>query len=145
MNLITKIACRTVGTAGMGFALYNATKLCSQFSRNTGQYQQQKHLEKAYFDSRTIDSISYTKNAIREKTFDLRSRNPLPSLWGKTKGGFNGFMYGLGDNLAIITCSALALTCKNTLAKLGAIGAAACLCYDIAREGFGLGKHHPMN
>ena len=102
-------------------------------------------MEKAYFDSRTIDSISYSKNAIREKTFDLRTKNPIPALWGKFKGGFNGFMYGLGDNLFTIICSALALTCKNALAKIGAIGVAVGLCYNIAREGFGLGKQHPMD
>ena len=79
MRTITKIACRTIGAAGLGTALYNASRVSSLFAKNEGLYENQKHLEKAFFDSRTIDSVNYTRNSIREKTFDLRSKNPLPT------------------------------------------------------------------
>ena len=145
MRTITKIACRTIGAAGLGTALYNASRVSSLFAKNEGLYENQKHLEKAFFDSRTIDSVNYTRNSIREKTFDLRSKNPLPTIMGNIKGGIKGFLYGLGDTLPVVICSSLALVCKNIFAKLGAIGVGLALCYSIARDGFGLGKHHPMN
>ena len=145
MRTITKIACRVVGAVGMGMSLYDATRVGGLFSKNESQVQQQKHLEKTYFNSRTLDSTSYTKNAIRKKVYDLETRNPLPTLWGKIKGGLKGFAYGLGENLPLILFSSLALIGKNTMAKIGAIGAVVDFCYTTLREGFGFGKRHPMN
>lgn len=145
MRTITKIACRTVGIAGMGLALYDATRVASQFSKNGAQNQEAKYLEKAYFNSRNTDNVSFVSNNIRQKTYDLRSRNPLPSIWGRIKGGTEGAIYSLGTNLFTIACSSFALLSKGTMAKIGAIGVALGLCYDIARNGFGLGKHNPMN
>lgn len=144
MRTITKIACRTMGIAGMGLALYDATRVASQFSRNGAQKEQAKYLEGAYFDSRGIDTVSYNSNNIRKKTFDLRTNNPLPSLWGRVKGGFEGAIYSLGNSLFTVSCSALALLSKGFLAKVGAVGVGLGICYKIAREGFGLGKQHPM-
>lgn len=145
MRTITKIACRTMGTVGMGIALYDASRIASQFSRNEAQREQAKYLEKAYFDSRSIDNVSYNSNNIREKTFDLRTKNPLPSLWGRVKGFCEGASYSLGNNLLTVACSALALISKGFLAKVGAIGVGLGICYNIARNGFGLGKQHPMD
>ena len=145
MKFITKTVCRTIGAAGMGVALFDAVKVASQFSRNEAQNQQQKYLEKIYYDSRTIDSVSFSNNAIRKGTFDLRTQNPIPSWYGKLKGGFQGFFYGLGNFLPTIVCSTVALLSKGSLAKWGAAGTAITLCYNVARNGFGLGKHHPMD
>ncbi|MBE7710630.1 MAG: hypothetical protein E7Z92_00670 [Cyanobacteria bacterium SIG31] len=145
MRMITKIACRTIGVLGLSASLYNASRLCGQFSKNGAQYEQAKYLERRYFDARTIDTINYNDSVIQEKTFDLISRSPIPTFWGKIKGGFQGFMYGLGDSLPTIACSSLALCCKNSLAKLGAIGLGLIGCFKIARHGFGLGKVHPMD
>lgn len=145
MNTLTKIACRTTGTVGIGVALYEAVKVGKQFSKNESQIVQGKYLENAYYNSRTVDKVSYTSNGIRKKTFDLRTRNPLPSIWGQIKGGTRGALYGLGENLFTVACSALAILSKGTLAKVGAAGVALKFCYDIARNGFGLGKKHPMN
>lgn len=145
MKMITKIACRTLGTAGLGIALYNATQVASQFSRNGAQYQQAKYLEDAFYNSRTIDSVSYTDNAIRQRTFDLRTKNPLPALWGRIKGGTQGFMYSLGESLPLVGVSALAIATKGALAKLGAAGVVLGVCYNVLRSGYGLGKQHPMD
>ncbi len=145
MRMLTKIACRTIGTIGMGMSLYNAARVGNQFSRNEAQRIQGEYLERAYFDSRTIDNVSFTDNAIRQKTFDLRSKNPFPAIWGRIKGWSQGTVKALGDSLPVVACSALALVSKGLFAKVGAIGVALCACYSIARNGFGLGKQHPMN
>ena len=145
MRTLTKIACRTMGTVGMGIALYDASRVASQFSRNGAQNAQARYLENAYFDSRGIDNVSYNANNIRQKTFDLRTKNPLPALWGRVKGYCEGATYSLGNSLFTVTCSAFALLFKGLLAKVGAAGVGLGLCFNIARNGFGLGKQHPMD
>lgn len=145
MKTVTKIACRTMGTVGMGIALYNATRVANQFSKNEAQNEESKYLEKAYFDSRNLNDISYTSKGIQKKTFELRTKNPLPSLWGRIKGATIGAIQSLGNNLPTIACAAFALLSKGIFAKIGAIGVGLSIGYDIAHNGFGLGKHHPMD
>lgn len=144
MNTLAKIACRTVGTLGMGAAVYDAVKLGGLYSKNKSEYEQGKYLEKTYFNSRTTDNPSYIANSIRKKTFDLRSKDPIPSFWGKIKGGFLGATESLANSLPLVLSSSLALLSKGLLAKIGAFGVGACACYTIAREGLGIGKHNPM-
>lgn len=145
MKLATKIVCRTLGTAGMGIALYDAVNVANQYSKNGAQKESAKYLEKAYFDSRTTDTVSYSNKAIQEKVFDLRAKNPLPSIWGRIKGASQGTLYSLGNSLFVIASSAMALLGKGAFAKAGAIGVALSACYNVLRSGFGLGKHHPMD
>ena len=145
MKGITKIACRTLGAAGIAVACYDAAKISKQFSEIGSEHAQEHFLEDAYFSSRTTDKVSYVSNAMREKTFELRSKNPFPSIFGKFKGATQGFLYGLGNSLPIIACSALAILGKNILAKAGAIGICAISAYKILRDGFGLGKNNPMH
>lgn len=144
MNIITKIVCRTVGAAGLGVALYDAAKVGALYSRNQSEIEQAKYLEDRFFSSRTLDDVSYSSNAIRQKTFDVMSKNPLPSVWGATKGGVGGFLNSLGDNLPLVICSSMALLGKGIMAKLGTVGIALGACYKVAREGLGLGKNSPM-
>ena len=144
MRTITKIACRTIGAAGMGLAVYDAAKVAKQFARNEAQVQEGQHLERAYFNSRNTDSVSFTDNYLREKSFDLRTKNPLYSIWGNIKGGIKGTLTGLGNHLFIVACSMFALLSKGTLAKIGTAGVGLGILYDIARNGFGFAKHHPM-
>lgn len=145
MNLVGKILCRTAGAVGMGLALHDAGKVGALYARNGGQYEQSKYLERRYYDSRTTDHVSYRDSRIGEKVFDLTTKNPLPSVWGKTRGAIGGFLYGMGNSLPMIVCSAMALLCKNIGAKIGVAGLALGICYKILREGFGVGKQHPMN
>ncbi len=145
MNLATKIACRTMGTVGIGLALYDSLRVGAHFARTGGAREQSTYLQRRYYDARTTDTVSYSSNAIREKTFDLLTKSPLPSIWGKIKGGIQGVLYGLGNCLIPIACSAFAILGKGIGAKLGAAGVALSICYKIAREGFGLGKRHPMD
>ena len=129
----------------MGLALYDAIKVGGQTSRNRGEEAQGKYLEKAYFESRTTDNFSYVSNGLREKTFDIRSRLPFASLWGKVKGAFEGGLYSLGTNIFTVACSAFALLSKGAFAKIGSAGVGLALLYDILRNGFGVGKQHPMD
>ena len=138
------IACRVVGTVGTGLALFDAVQASKAGSRHQAHKKTADYLEKSYFNARTIDNISANQNKIRAKTFDLKTKNPLPNLWGKTTGGINGFIYSLGNTLPLVLCSSLAILGKNITAKIGAIGVGCCLAYNIARNGFGLGKEHPM-
>jgi len=144
MNTLSKIACRTIGAAGIGVAVYDAAKVSKYFAETGKDTTQQRYLERVYYSSRTTDQVSYNTNVLREKVFDLRSKNPIPAIYGKIKGGIQGFLYGMGNYLPVIACSTLALACKNWLAKAGAIGIGLAALYKVAREGFGLGKDNPM-
>ena len=138
------IACRVIGTAGLGLALFDAVQGTKAAARHQAHKKTADYLEKSYFNARTTDNISANQNKIRAKVFDLETKNPLPTLFGKVKGGVNGLIYSLGNALPLVLCSSLAILGKNILAKAGAIGVACSLAYNVARNGFGLGKEHPM-
>jgi hypothetical protein len=138
------IASRIIGTAGVGLALYDAVQGTKAAARHQAHKKTADYLEKSHFNSRTIDNVSANQNKIRAKVFDLETKNPLPTLGGKIKGGINGFIYSLGNSLPLVLCSTLAILGKNIVAKAGAIGVGCCLAYNVARNGFGLGKEHPM-
>ena len=145
MKTITKVACRIIGAASIGSALYDSARVSKLYGKHQSKISQANFLERTYFNSRTLDSTSYTGNAIRKKTYDLESNNPIPSVWGKIKGKTKGFFYGLANNLPLIICGSMALLGKNIVAKLGAIGTGLCFAYTVLRQGFGLGKNHPMD
>lgn len=143
--MATKIACRTLGAAGICLACVDSHKIAKQFAGIGSDYTQERYLERAYFSSRTTDKVSPASNALREKTFELRSKNPIPSIYGKIKGRVQGFMYGMANWLPVVICSAFAILGKNILAKAGAIGLGTIAVYKVLRDGFGLGKNNPMN
>lgn len=145
MRTITKIACRTIGTLGMGIALYDAARVAKHHAKASGENCKAAQMERAYFDSRTIDNMSYHSNSIRENVYDLKTKLPLPTIMGKIKGGTEGAISTLGNHIITIGCSAMALLCKGVGAKIGAVGVGLGLLYEVLRNGFGLGKHHPMN
>ena len=145
MKMVTKIACRTLGAAGIGLACVDSHKVAKQFAGIGSDHAQERYLEKAYFSSRTVDKVSPASNALREKTFELRSKNPIPSVYGKFKGRMQGFMYGMSNWLPVVICSSLAILGKNILAKAGAAGLGVIAVYKVLRNGFGLGKNNPMN
>ena len=145
MHLLTNIACKTVGIAGAGMALYDAVQIGKIESRRQAQVSQANYLEKIYFNSRTVETNSVIANKTREKTYNFISKNPLPVIWGRIKGWFKGSLYSLGNSLPLVICSTMALLGKNYVAKAGVVGSALCAGYSIARNGFGLGKTNPMN
>ena len=145
MKIIPRIICRTVGVAGMGVALADSFKIAKHYSGIGREHAQEEYLQNAYFKTRTTDQVSYSSKAIGEKAFDLRTKNPLPGIGGSAGGYFKGLTYGLGNYLPVIVCSTFALVSKKWPAKLGAVGTAACLLYNVVRQGFGVGKQNPMN
>ena len=88
--------------------------------------------------------MSYVENDIAKTSFDVRSKDPLFSVYGNVKGAIGGFLYGLGVHLPAIACSAFAILGKGWSAKIGAIGLGLSACIRIAQEGFGIGKENPM-
>lgn len=145
MKTVTKIVCRTIGTLGMGYALYDAAKVAKQYSRNEALMQDAKHFQRVYTDTRTIDTVSFTDSTIQKKASDIRMKNPLYSVWGTVKGGVTGFLSGMGNHIFTVACSAFALASKGTMAKIGAIGTGLCACVNIARNAYGIGKHTPLD
>lgn len=145
MNFPTKIICRTLGAAGMGVALYDAIHEAEHTSKECAENESAKYLEKAYFNSRGLDRKSHIDAEIQSKVFEYRMNNPLPSVLGAVKGWGEGLFESLGENLFLVGASALALTAKNFFAKVGAVGIALTACYSILRNGFGVGKHNPMD
>ena len=146
MNFLTKMACRTIGTAGMGMAMYDTYCISKQYAKNGGQKESGEYIAKTYANSRTTENVSYVSNDMRKMTFDIMAENPLPTVWGKIKGGFNGAIYSLANNIGTISFSALALTAKNKyIALTGVIGTALCTAYKILQDGLGIGKHTPMD
>ena len=144
LGIGAKILCRTAGIVGIGAALYDATCLTKSGARHGMLVEEGKHLEDAYFSSRIPDHVSPNESNIGETVFDLRADNPIVPIYGKIKGGINGFLKGLGNNLPIVACSAFAIAAKGVMAKIGAIGVGLIGIYQIARQGFGLGKESPM-
>ena len=145
MVSVGKIITKTAGVAGLGLALYDAS-MCAKLSGRHGAIKNQAdYLEKAYYNSRTIDNISANSNRIRQKTFDLETWNPLPSFFGKIKGGIKGFFYSLAVNMPLVVASCFAVASKGVMSTVGAIGIGLGLIYNVARNGFGFGKEHPMS
>ncbi len=144
MRMVTKIACRTLGAAGMTLACVDSAKVAKQFSEIGSDHSQEHYLEKAYYKTRTLDKVSPADNALREKAFEIHSKNPIPSFLGKIKGGFQGFMYGMSNYLPVIACSALAILGKNIVAKAGVVGLGCIAVYKVLRNGLGVGKNNPM-
>ena len=106
---------------------------------------QADYLEKSYYNARTTENISANSNRLRAKAFDFGTWNPLPAFFGKIAGGVKGFFYSLAIGMPLIVSSALAIATKGFWSKLGAIGVGCGLIYNIARNGFGFGKKHPMS
>ena len=145
MNLAGKILCRSAGVIGMGVALYDACRVANHRRKVCGEIAEQRHIEKVYYNTRTIDRLSYTNSAHKERLFDARTDHGIYGFLGECKGLVEGFIYGLGNHLPTIFLSTLALLCKNTLAKAGAIGLAGYALFKSIKEGFGFSQNHPMS
>ena len=144
MRLVGRLACRATGIVGMGVALSDSVKIAKKYSEVGAEHAQENYLERGYYNSRTTDKVSYSSKAIGEKVFEVKTKNPIPSFFGRIKGWFAGLTYGLGNYLPAIAFSTLALVSKKWPAKLGAAGVAAGIIFKIARDGFGVGKSNPM-
>ena len=145
MNTIGKIACKTIGLASMSAIIYDAYSIGKHHSKVGAQEASADIFEKAIAAKRTNTNESYLTNAMQNKVSDLRMNNPLFPLFGKIKGFIKGSLISLGNNIIPVSLASMALLGKNTCAKIGAWGTAAYAAFLILREGFGVGKHTPID
>ena len=145
MGIVANVVCKTVGLAGMGAVLYDAYTLGSIKSSRGAAKETANHLTDVVAAQRTASSDSYVSSAIQNKVADLRTDNPLIPIWGRIKGFFNGALDSLGNNIIPVICTTLALLTRGFASKLGAWGLVGCGVYTVAKEGFGIGKHSPMD
>ena len=145
MNTLGKIACRTIGLASMSAVIYDAYSIGKHHSKVGAQEASADVFERAIAAKRTNSNESYITGAMQNAVSDLRMNNPLPSVFGRIKGFIKGSMVSLGDNIIPVTLASMALLGKNKCAKAGAWGTAGYAAFLILKEGFGVGKHTPVD
>ena len=145
MGKFANILCKTVGLAGMGAVLYDAYTLGSIKSKRGAVRQSVGSYMDIVAAQRTASSDSYVSSAIQNKTAELRMNNKLIPFWGRVKGFVNGTLDSLGNNIVPVIFSSLALLTKGFMSKVGAWGLAGCGVYVVLKEGFGIGKHSPID
>ena len=82
---------------------------------------------------------------MQSKVADFRMKNPIVPIFGKIKGFIEGGLTSLGDNIIPAALSAVALGTKGSIQKAGGWGLAIYGIYQLAKEGFGLGKTAPVD
>ena len=140
MVSVANIVCKTVGIAGMSAAVYDAYALAQHHSSAGALESSADVYEKAVAAERSNTGASYVTGAMQNKIANLRMNNPIVPIFGKVKGFATGFISSLGDNIIPISLSAVALATKGFMQKCGAWGLGIYGVYQIAKEGFGLGK-----
>lgn len=145
MNLIGKIACRTIGLASMSAIVYDAYCIGKHHSKAGAAEASADVFEKAIAAKRTTDTESYITGAMQNKVADLRMNNPIISAFGRVKGFFKGTLNSLGNNIIPVSFASMALVGKNKTAKFGAWGTLGYAAFLVLKEGFGLGKHTPVD
>lgn len=145
MGKIANIVCKTVGIAGMSAVIYDAYGMAKHYSGVGAHELSADVYEKAIAAERSNSSESLVTGAMQKKVADFRMNNPLIPMVGKVKGSVEGFISSLGDNVIPIILSTLALATKGAAQKTGAWGLGIYGIYQIAKEGFGLGKSSPVD
>ena len=142
---VANIVCKAAGIAGLSIAAYDAYAMAQHHASAASAEATADVFEKAVAAERSNSSASYATGAMQKKVADLRMKNPIVPIFGKIKGFAEGFVSSLGDNIIPITFSAIALAAKGFLQKAGAWGLAIYGVYQLAKEGFGLGKTAPID
>lgn len=145
MAMIANIVCKTAGVAGMSAVLYDAYASAKHHSAAGASNISADVYQSAVAAQRSNASESHITGKMQKKIADMRMQNPIIPMVGKTKGFIEGFIGSLGDNIVPISFSALALAAKGFMQKAGAWGLAAYAAYQVAKEGFGLGKSSPVD
>ena len=142
---MAKIACKTIGVAGVSAVLYDAYNVGRAVCMNTGQSQSADTFESVISAERTTSETSPATSAMQKKLAQLRMDNPIIPAYGKAKGFITGFFSSMGNNLVPTIFSVMALAGKRSWAKIGAWGLAIYGLYKVVKEGFGVGKHTPVD
>ena len=145
MANISNIVCKTVGIAGMSAAIYDAYGMAHHHSASGALESSADVYEKAVAAERSNANASYVTGAMQNKIANFRMNNPIVPIIGKTKGFITGFIGSLGENIIPITLSTLALATKGISQKAGAWGLGIYGVYQVAKEGFGLGKNSAVD
>ena len=140
MVSVANIVCKTVGVAGMSIAVYDAYAMAQHHSMAGSLETSADVYEKAIAAERSNTNASHVTGAMQSKIANLRMNNPIVPIFGKVKGFVSGFISSLGDNIIPITLSTLALATKGFVQKCGVWGLGIYGVYQVAKEGFGLGK-----
>ena len=145
MGRIANIVCKTAGIAGISAVVYDAYAMAKHHSNAAAAETSADIFEKAVAAERSNSSASYITGAMQNKVADFRMKNPIVPIFGKIKGFAEGFMTSLGDNIIPVIFSSIALATKGAMQKTGAWGLAIYGIYQLAKEGFGLGKTSPVD
>lgn len=142
---VANIVCKTVGIAGLSAVTYDALAMAKHHSNASSTEISADTFEKVVAAKRSNSSASYITGAMQDKVADFRVKNPIIPIFGKIKGFLEGFLSSLGDNIIPTGLSALAMGTKGALQKFGAWGLGIYGVYQVAKEGFGLGKTAPVD
>lgn len=145
MVSVANIVCKTAGIAGLSAVAYDAFAMAKHHADASSAELSADVFEKAVAAQRSNSTASHVTGAVQSKIADLRMKNPIVPLLGKFKGFIGGFFSSLGDNIVPIGFSALALATKGFSQKAGAWGLGIYGAYQLAKEGFGLGKTAPVD
>ena len=145
MANVANIVCKTIGIAGLSVATYDAFAMAKHHSSAATSNISADVFEKAIAAERSNSTASHFTGAMQNKIADLRMKNPIVPIFGKFKGFIEGFLSSLGDNIIPITLSAVSLGTKGVTQKAGAWGLGIYGVYQLAKEGFGLGKTAPVD
>ena len=145
MGIVANIVCKTAGIAGLSAVAYDAYAMAKHHSSAASAEITADTFEKVVAAQRSNSSASHVTGAMQSKVADLRMKNPIVPIFGKIKGFIEGFMSSLADNIIPTGLSALALGAKGKIQKAGGWGLAIYGIYQLAKEGFGLGKTAPVD
>ena len=142
---VSNIVCKTIGIAGMSAVVYDAYATAQRQASVSAEEMGSYVFEKSIAAERSNTNGSYFANNMQKKVANLRTNNPLVPVIGKTKGFIEGFLSSLGTNIIPFALSAMALGGKGAWQKTGAWGIGIYSLFQIAKEGFGLGKTVPVD
>ena len=142
---IANIVCKTAGIVGLSAVTYDAYAMAKHHSNAASAEISADIFEKAVAAQRSTSTASYLTGAMQNKVADFRMKNPIVPIFGKFRGFIEGFISSLADNIIPTTLSALAIGTKGKIQKAGGWGLAIYGIYQLAKEGFGLGKTSPVD
>ena len=145
MGIMANIVCKTAGIAGLSAVTYDALAMAKHHSSADSSSISADTFERTIAAQRSNSNASHVTGMMQNKIADLRLKNPIVPIFGTVKGFVEGFFSSLGDNIIPIIFSSVALGTKGTVQKAGAWGLGIFGLYQLAKEGFGLGKTAPVD
>ena len=124
MKLITKIACRTLGTVGIAAACYNAFNVSKHYVKPNDEHCMEHCPNKDCFKP---------ANAVNKKCDDY-PKTRFQEKMSRIKCGIKGFILGLSNAVPLAACSSFAILCDNIWAKAGALGVGIVALHKISQE-----------